>query len=161
MYLCSGDDQWVSITCRDDADWAGLVAAIGEGDASLDQAARKQQSAELDRLIGAWTATLDKHEVVARCQANGVPAGAVLTGVELTTDAQLVARGFPVEIDQPEVGPMILEGPAYLARHLPPPRITPSPKLGEHTVEIARELGYDAAAIDAMISAGALELPPN
>lgn len=161
MYQCAGDDQWVAITCRDDADWAGLVATIGAGDASLDRAARKERSGELDQLIGAWTATLEKHEIVARCQANGVPAGAVMTGVELAVDAQLVARGFPVEIDQPAVGPMILEGPAYLARHLPPPRITPSPKLGEHTVEIARELGYEPATIDSLIASGALELPPN
>ena len=161
MYQCAGDDQWVAITCRDDADWAGLVATTGRGDASLDEPTRKRQSERLDEMIGGWTATLDKHDVVARCQANGVPCGAVLTGIELATDAQLVARGFPIEIDQPEVGPMVLEGPAYLARHLPPPRITPSPRLGEHTVEIAGELGFDAAAIDSMIAAGALELPPT
>ncbi|MGH3242030.1 MAG: hypothetical protein ACRDNL_16775, partial [Spirillospora sp.] len=30
------------------------------------------------------------------------------------------------------------------------------PRLGEHTAEVARELGYDDAAIDALIRRGAL-----
>ena len=31
----------------------------------------------------------------------------------------------------------------------------PAPKLGQHSVEILREAGYDDAAIDAMIASGA------
>jgi len=31
----------------------------------------------------------------------------------------------------------------------------PAPKLGENSVEILREAGYDAAAIEAMITSGA------
>jgi crotonobetainyl-CoA:carnitine CoA-transferase CaiB-like acyl-CoA transferase len=31
----------------------------------------------------------------------------------------------------------------------------PAPKLGENSVEILREAGYDAAAIEAMIASGA------
>ena len=32
---------------------------------------------------------------------------------------------------------------------------SPAPKLGQHSVEILREAGYDAAAIEAMIASGA------
>ena len=31
---------------------------------------------------------------------------------------------------------------------------TPAPKVGQHTVEVLREAGYDDAAIDAMVAAG-------
>ncbi len=39
LYRCAGEEQWAAITCRDDADWQGLVAAMGNpawaGDADL------------------------------------------------------------------------------------------------------------------------------
>ena len=102
----AGDDQWVAITCRDDEDWRGLVAAMGgsKEDAALDLDARRARSEEIAKQIAGWTSGLDKHEAADRCQERGVPAGAMLTGIELATDPHLVARGFPVEIDQPDVG---------------------------------------------------------
>jgi crotonobetainyl-CoA:carnitine CoA-transferase CaiB-like acyl-CoA transferase len=164
MFPCAGTDQWVAINCRDDADWRGLVAAMGasDADAMLDLPARRAQAVELKARIVEWTHGLDKHEVAARCQAHGVPAGAMLTGVELASDPHLVARGFPVEVQQPELGTMTLEGPAFRSRHMPPPRITAAPGLTEHTKEIGAELlGLTAADIDGLLEAGILEWAPN
>lgn len=162
MFPCAGEDQWVAITCRDDADWAGLVAAMGGSDADLGLDARRAQAAEIATRIAAWTSGLDKHDVAAACAAHGVPAGAMLTGVELASDPHLVARGFPVEIDQPDIGPIVLEGPAMLARVIPAPRITAAPRLGEHTREIAQGLlGMEPEVVEALIVEGAFELPPD
>lgn len=164
MFPCAGDDQWVAITCRDDADWRGLVAAMGgsDEDAALGLDDRRARAEEIAKQIAGWTSGLDKHEVAARCQEHGVPAGAMLTGIELESDPHLVARGFPVEIDQPDIGALVLEGPAMIARVMPPPRITAAPRLGEHTREIAVELlGMDPDAVEALIAEGALELPPD
>src|SRR5207249_9576280 len=30
LYPCDGGEQWVAITCRDDADWRALRAAMGD-----------------------------------------------------------------------------------------------------------------------------------
>ena len=38
---CAGEEQWVAITCRDDADWRGLRAAMGEPDWAADPAVRR------------------------------------------------------------------------------------------------------------------------
>ncbi len=164
MFPCAGEDQWVAITCRDDADWRGLVVAMGgsSADAELELDQRRSQAEAIAKQIAAWTSGLDKHDVAARCQAQGVPAGAMLTGIELERDPHLVARGFPVEIDQPDIGPLVLEGPAMLARTMPPPRITPAPRLGEHTREIAVELlGMAPDVVERLIAERALELPPD
>jgi crotonobetainyl-CoA:carnitine CoA-transferase CaiB-like acyl-CoA transferase len=159
VYPASGDDQWVVINCRDERDWSGLVTA---SDGLLDEwsyeAALGESTAAVNRELAIWTSGLDKHEIALRCQNEGVPAGPVLSGTELATDRHLQARHFPVEIDQPDLGPMILEGPAWDSDAMPPPIYTPAPTIGQHTVEVARDLlGLHDAAIETLFETGVFE----
>ena len=55
-YAASGDDDWVAIAVRDDADWANLCAAMGMGELTCDDrfadlAARKTNEDELNGII--------------------------------------------------------------------------------------------------------------
>ncbi len=116
---------------------------------------------EIDDRIREWTSAQSKDAVAAACQAHGVPAAPMLTGAEQTTDAQFVARGFAVEIDQPGVGPLVLDGPAFRGALMVGPDIRPAPDLGEHTRQIAREvLGLADDEIDRLLAAGVLETTP-
>jgi crotonobetainyl-CoA:carnitine CoA-transferase CaiB-like acyl-CoA transferase len=162
MYPAAGDDQWVVINCRDERDWSGLVRAC---DGMLDEwsyeAVLGENHGAVDRQLAIWTSSLEKQEIALRCQHEGVPAGPVLSGAELATDSHLRARHFSVEIDQPDLGPMILEGPAWQADTMPPPIYKPAPTIGQHTVEVARGLlGLDDAAIDDLFDTGVLESTP-
>ena len=57
VYRSAGDDAWVAIACRDDADWQALAALLDRADlAGLTTAERRAREAELDDVIGAWTA---------------------------------------------------------------------------------------------------------
>jgi len=159
VYPASGDDQWVVINCRDERDWYGLVTA---SDHVLDQwsyeAALGDGKTAVDRQLAVWTSQLDKHEIARRCQSEGVPAGPVLSGAELATDPHLQARHFPVEMEQPDIGPMVLEGPAWASDAMPPPIYRPAPTIGEHTVEVARDLlGLTDKVIEEMFDAGVFE----
>jgi crotonobetainyl-CoA:carnitine CoA-transferase CaiB-like acyl-CoA transferase len=90
-----------------------------------------------------------------------VAAAPMLTGAEMTTDAQYVARGFAVEIDQPGVGPLVLDGSAFRGALMVGPDIRCAPDLGEHTRQIAHDLlGLDDAEIDRLLAAGVLETTP-
>ena len=53
---------------------------------------------------------------------------------------------------------MTFEGPAFAATGMTDADIRPAPGLGEHTREIAAELGLDQAAIDDLISRRILEI---
>jgi crotonobetainyl-CoA:carnitine CoA-transferase CaiB-like acyl-CoA transferase len=166
MYRCTGEENWVAITCRDDADWAALAGVIGRPEMADDPRfvtveARRAAVAELDELIGAWTADLDRFQVADRCQAAGVPAGAMLTSRDLMDNEHLVARGFPVPVEQPAVGTIMLEGPAFFGPAIAPPVEEPAPWLGEHTEEICTSLlGLDPAEVQRLIEAGVLEITP-
>jgi crotonobetainyl-CoA:carnitine CoA-transferase CaiB-like acyl-CoA transferase len=159
VFPALGDDQWVVINCRDQRDWSGLGKATdGALDGWTHEAARTDHREAVNGQLAAWTRGLDKYEVARRCQREGVPAGPVLSGAELATDPHLRARGFPVEIDQPDLGPMTLEGPAWNSAAMPPPIYTPAPTIGEHTTEVARELlGLDDATIRELFDTGVFE----
>jgi crotonobetainyl-CoA:carnitine CoA-transferase CaiB-like acyl-CoA transferase len=166
LYRCAGEEEWLAITCRDDADWQGLVAAMGSPTWATHAACagvegRRARADEIDARIGEWTAAQSKDAVAHACQAQRVPAAPMLTGAEMTTDAQYVARGFAVQIDQPGVGPLVLDGAAFRGARMAGPDIRRAPDLGEHTRQIARDqLGLDDDEIDRLLVAGVLETTP-
>ena len=86
----------------------------------------------------------------------------MLTGAEMTTDAQYVARGFAVEIDQPGVGPLVLDGAAFRGdAHGRVPTSGAPPISVSTRAQIARDLlGLDDDEIDRLLAAGVLETTP-
>jgi crotonobetainyl-CoA:carnitine CoA-transferase CaiB-like acyl-CoA transferase len=76
-------------------------------------------------------------------------------------DPHLQARGYPVEVRQPGVGDMLLEGPAFRSDAMTPPIITPAPWLGEHTRRIGRDLlGLTEEETEKLLADGVLEETP-
>ena len=158
FFRCEGEDQWVAICCRIDAEWAALAALIGLDDPALaNHDARREREDEVEEAVSAWTRTLSKHAVTETCLAAGVPAGPMLTSGEQLQDPHLAARGYLVELDQPPIGVMTFEGPAFAATGMAGADIRPAPGLGEHTHQIVAEFGLDEAAIDDLIARGILE----
>ena len=158
FFRCEGEDQWVAICCRSDAESAALAALIGLDDPTLaTHHARREREDEVEEAVSAWTRTLSKHAVTETCLAAGVPAGPMLTSGEQLQDPHLAARGYLVELDQPPIGVMTFEGPAFAATGMADADIRPAPGLGEHTHQIVAEFGLDEAAIDDLIARGILE----
>ena len=162
FFGCEGEDQWVAICCRSDAEWAALADLAGVDDPTLATLeARREREDEVEEAVSAWTRTLSKHAVTEACLAAGVPAGPMLTSSQQLQDPHLAARGYLVELDQPPIGVMTFEGPAFAATGMADADIRPAPGLGEHTREVVAELGLDEAAIDDLIARGILETDPT
>ena len=164
FFRCEGEDQWVAICCRTDAEWAALAGLASIDDPALaTHDARREREDEVEEAVSAWTQGRSKQAVTEACLAVGVPAGPMLTSGEQLQDPHLAARGYLVELDQPPIGVMTFEGPAFAATGMADADIRPAPGLGQHTREIVAELGLDEAAIDDLIARGILEiaLPPT
>jgi crotonobetainyl-CoA:carnitine CoA-transferase CaiB-like acyl-CoA transferase len=81
IYPCAGDDEWVAIACRDEADWRRLAPVIDqpwtdEPDFAT-PAARVAKEDALDTRMAAWTAPQGKFELQRRLRETGVPCAAV------------------------------------------------------------------------------------
>jgi crotonobetainyl-CoA:carnitine CoA-transferase CaiB-like acyl-CoA transferase len=166
-YRAAGDDRWVVISCRTDAQWRALLGAMGDPQWATDArfatlAGRVEHADDLDVLVEAWTAQRDRYEVMDLLQRAGVPAGAVQDAADrLERDPQLAARRHFTMLGNAEVGELPLEGvpvhlsatPAHTGGRL---RRGP-PCLGQDTEAVLRDvLGRRAEEIDALRRAGAL-----
>jgi crotonobetainyl-CoA:carnitine CoA-transferase CaiB-like acyl-CoA transferase len=167
VYQCSGHERWCVITCRDDQEWAGLVEAMNRPSWALATElstveGRRFRQDDIDVRIGEWTAGLTDREVMQRCQAAGVPAGMMMYMSDQPNDPHFRARAYILELDQPALGSILLEGPAFHATGLPTPITFHAPLFGEHTREICRSvLGYSDDKIDRLIAAGLLIEAPD
>jgi crotonobetainyl-CoA:carnitine CoA-transferase CaiB-like acyl-CoA transferase len=166
VYRCAGEERWVVITCRNDDDWSGLRKSLGEPEWAADPSlssveGRRARHDDLDARLSEWTGSRSDREVMDILQSFGVPAGAMLYPSDEPQDPHLQARGYLAQIEQPGVGPMILEGPAFYGSAMDRPFIGPAPALGEHTRDIAVSLlGISAERTEELIEAGVLEVTP-
>ena len=110
VYRAAGEDAWVAIVVRDDAEWAALVGVGGGEEPRLREprfesiAGRLEQQDALDDAIEAWTRRHAPMALTERLQGAGVAAFPVMGPPELLVDpnhAALRASGMEMQIEQP------------------------------------------------------------
>ncbi|MPY94702.1 MAG: hypothetical protein GEV08_17055 [Acidimicrobiia bacterium] len=156
----TGDDRWLAVTARDDAEWSSLAGVLGVAEPGLGTVQqRRARRPEVGRLLTAWAASQGAEEAAMALQEVGVPAYPVQDAAHLTSqDPQLAQRDWIVEMESPIWGsqqtdrfPAVLRdgsGPIELA-------YVHSPYLGEHTFEVAGELlGLEEAEVAERIGEG-------
>ncbi len=144
-YQCSGDDRWVAIAVGTDAEWQGLVKAMGNPDWTSDaafatQAGRYKRRRLLDERVTQWTRQHDNQWVMARLQSFGVPAGVLNDERDAYADPHLNARGFFETLTHPDTGTHRYPGIVWKMARTPNKIRTPPPALGEHNKYAYREL---------------------
>ena len=164
-YPCAGEDEWCAICVRSDAEWQALRELLGSPDwttrpefaTALGRIAAREQ---IDRHLSVWTRAHAPHDVMHRLQAAGVPAAALHHPAHELADPHLRARGYLQTFEQPPLGRIVAEGPAFRGSALPAPIQWAAPMLGEHSREICAEwLGLPEAELDVLFSEGVLEEP--
>jgi len=145
VYRCRGDDQWVTVAVRDEGDWDALCGVLYRDDLRTDPrfATMKDRHAhrrELDAIIGEWARQRDARWVMQRLQAEGIPAGFVMTEADVFEDRHLLARDFFRPITHPETGTQLHVAPAWRSDRTTPPVPRHAPRLGEDNEYVYRKL---------------------
>jgi benzylsuccinate CoA-transferase BbsF subunit len=162
VFRCAGEQQWVAIAVREDAEWQRLANVLGRPDLATHPdfatlAARQANEDDLEVLINEWTATRTPAEVTRACQASGIPAFPSCSNKDLAEDPHLRAADYFVTLEHPEVGERLHVGvPWHMSRTTCTVR-RPAPCLGEHTRHVMSQiLGYSSEAIEQLQAEGVL-----
>ena len=140
-YPCRGEDDWLVLTVRDDAEWQAFCEAVGrpkwaEDERFADVLGRHRHHDELDELIASWTREQGHIEAMHLLQAAGVTAAAVLNPKEVLLDPHLRERGYFEMVEHAGgVRPVPKQLGARFAAFDTDVRGT-APKLGEHNREV-------------------------
>ena len=113
VYPCR-DGEYL-IGANQDGVFARLAAAMGRPELASDEnyathRARGARQAELDALIGEWTATMTIAELEAKMVEAGVPAGRVYDAEDMLADPHFAARDALVTVADAEFGEVTMQG---------------------------------------------------
>lgn len=141
-YPCSGEDNWLVLTIRDDEEWAALCNATGHPEWAEDPRfdtvlGRFEHHDEIDELISGWTRDRDQREATRALQDAGVIAAPVLNPKQVLLDPHLKERSYFESVDTGNHGvrPVPRQiGARFSAFETDSRR--PAPKLGEHNREV-------------------------
>lgn len=154
-------DGHIALICVSDAHWRGLTQVMGRAELGDDplyasRVLRVQRIDEVDRIVGEWTGTLSKAEVVDLLNKAGVPSAPVRELGEVVNDPHLRQRGMLSEMDHPELGPLVVpHSPIRVGDHYA--ELVPSATLGQHNDEIyGGWLGLDAEQLAGLRERGVI-----
>jgi crotonobetainyl-CoA:carnitine CoA-transferase CaiB-like acyl-CoA transferase len=157
-------DGYVCILPYTDAQWSSFFTAVGRPELMAKPEfatynARVQTVNELYGFVASVTPGRTTAEWVEICERGQIPCMPVIDIQALMDDEHLKAVGMFESHPHPTEGDTVLVRPPVTLSASPAAIRTHAPRFGEHSREVARELGYDEAAIGAMLASGALLAP--
>jgi benzylsuccinate CoA-transferase BbsF subunit len=159
VFPCDGDEDWIAIAARTDAEWDALVLVLDADELRGEQfetfETRKRNEDEVERVMAVLAAQRGCRELAEALQAAGVPAYPVLSSRGVLDDDQLRARGFWRSLEHPVIGAMTAPSAPFVSNSERTGPTAAAPLLGAHTAEIAQTLlGLDEAQIASLTEDG-------
>ena len=157
----ASDGDWFILGVGSDNVWRAFCNHVGRDDLAADPrfASNADRIANYDALLPAVRDIIRGQSCdqwLTELRAAGVPCGRIKGVAEALTDPHVIERGMIIELEHPALGIVkSLATPIHmsdtpLVYHRHPPR------LGEHSDEVAAELGYNRAAIHQLRHEGVL-----
>ena len=155
------DGSWFILGVGSDNVWRAFCSHVGRGELAEDRrfATNADRIANYEALLPVVREIIrakSSADWLDELRAAGVPCGRINTVAEALSDPHVLERGMIVELEHPALGmvkslatPVHLSDTPLVYRRHPP-------RLGEHSDEVAAELGYDNAAIANLREEGTL-----
>ncbi len=158
----TADKRWILIAANSDPLFSRLAQLLDRrdltGDARFrDNRARVKHAADLDRIIGNWSATHRAWDALAMLEKANIPASKVYTAADCAGDPQYRFREMVREVEDPLFGKVLHTG---IVPHVPEsPGVIrwAGPRIGQHTNEVLSGLlGMTQQQIEKLRELGAV-----
>ncbi|QTA92887.1 CaiB/BaiF CoA transferase family protein [Desulfonema magnum] len=141
VYTTLGYRKWIAIGVFNEDEWFSLKKVMGNPEWAEDEkfstfASRKENEAELNANIEAWTRDKYSDWLMKELLQNGVKAGVVNDSRSAIEDDHMRERGFWSYLDHPVVGSALYNRAPIMFSKTPIEMRTAAPLLGEHTKEV-------------------------
>ena len=156
--LFRAKESYLLLAVNDEKQYRSLMTAIGctqvfDDPRFGDWFLRKDNEAALRKIIETALQAEDAKTWERRLNDAGAPCASIWKIEDIIDHPQIVARGVMQTVDSP-YGPLRLMGSGFQLEHGGGKLDTVGPQLGAHTDAILVEIGYDAAAIEALRNSG-------
>ena len=152
VWRCAGDDDWISVVARTNAEWRALCPLVPglSGLAELDLGGRLDAQRAIDAALAAWAASRPASTAADSLLKAGIPAAALARTGDLVKSPHLANRKF-----WDEYGTGVLPGLPWRASF--GRTIGPAPDLGADSDQVlASVLGLSEERIVELRTSGAL-----
>jgi crotonobetainyl-CoA:carnitine CoA-transferase CaiB-like acyl-CoA transferase len=152
-------DGWVTIAAPGERHWGYLCDLMGRPELREDEryrtnAQRVERASEVRAIVSGWTGQRTTREVVGEL-GGLVPCGPINRVTDILADPHVARRQMIAQVEHPGIRkPMAIAASPVKMTATPASVRTRAPLLGEHTREVLAGLGYDGAAIEALIAGG-------
>ncbi len=156
----TADGHWVAVSTSAQSIAERVMRLVGRPDVIgepwfADGRSRAEHADELDEAVGGWIAARTRSEVMGAFEAAEAAVAPVYDAQDIVDDPQLQAIGTIHRIDDPELGPMRMQGPLFRMSESPATIAFTGRPHGADTESVLRELGYDEERIARLRQEGA------
>jgi len=155
-------DGYIYNALAEEHQWRRFVEVMGHPDWAdnelfKDASTRAKYWDALKPLLLEWTMEHTVEEIYRSSQERGAPIGAVRTADQVFNDRQMAARGFFVEVENPENGKLKYPGVPYTFSEFQPEAPVAAPLLGQHNEGIyCGRMGYTKRDLIKLKEAGVI-----
>jgi len=160
-YPCA-EGELILIGGNGDTVFARLAEAMDRPELKTDprfvsHAARGENQAELDGIVGGWTVGFALPDLLALLEAKGVPASRAFRAPDMLEDPQFAAREAIVSTEHPVFGQVRMQNAFPKLSRTPGSVRWPGPPLGAHTDEVlGARAGCSAKRLAELRAAGVI-----
>ncbi|MCX6354142.1 MAG: CaiB/BaiF CoA-transferase family protein [Candidatus Aureabacteria bacterium] len=152
-------DRYITIAVGNDKLWQKFCSLLGleELRDHPDFATNPKRVQNRDKLFPVIQRVIEQKESaqwIRLLEENGIPAGSILSVEEALHHPQVIAREMVRTIDHPVLGALPQAGIPVKLSETPGEIVSPPPRLGEHTDEVLKELGFSGDEIASMRAGG-------
>ena len=147
----TADGLWVALACTNDKMFARLATTMGNPELAAPERFgprknRLDNRAEVNDLVSAWTSSMTRAEVLAKCDAGEVPCGPINSIADIFAEEQFTARDTLTRVKDDRLGDLAVQGVFPKLSDTPGSIRSLGASLGAHNDEVfGEQLGIDAA----------------